>query len=951
MKRILLCLTAVCVLQAKAQTKQVWDFGAEQFATSEYENVLSEAEINSWYGEETAAGTSGVNLPAFTAHDSVNLRYNTNGASNHRLRTLNTNVTRYDEKSLKDGEGNVYRGYIYSNSGKQPLVYVEQHYKAGDKVEFYVGSNGSRETYRLEAPSGATQTGEYTASAKIEKLTFYIGEDGLHRFCGVDEKLVLARIVRTPAEKGVLTGDIITQETLPTGYGIVLRNTQTNSAHQAEITGNHYRAELPTGYEYNAELTNANGFIISNGKDILFERDGQKKNLQIEKVETCNITGDITGLPANELNKLTLEAEEPEGKVFEPIITIDYEKGRYSAEVENGVQYSLHAQGVNDYRLTTTELTSTENREFTLVFEKKPTWGIIINATLQAEGEQQTMLPEDDLQAIQFVFNNLKEEGYEYIFTGTKDIALRDGTYTIECRNVPSTMRQMLTSNLRIEGKETVKQIDFEKNIAVETVSYRSILHVGKGQEFQTIGSALKEARKMERESNQRVEILIEPGNYEEMLLVDIPNITLRNASDSPSIELRNAGVDIDENAVRITGYYGWGYDYYSMDPNGFYNERVLQVNKENGYASTVNPAQGNTLWNATVVVSSNDFIAEGIIFENSFNQYISTCESNDVLTETAASKGKRPTQTGNTDVQARTYRERACAIGFKNTADRALLKGCRVISRQDALYGDEGCRVAIEGGILNGSCDYIFGGMTLVAKGTRLDMLVSSDPNDIAYLTASKTSKEGRGYLFYECSIGSAAPEQDMTETMTAQPGYFGRPWDVNGETVFYNTYIGKSRTGGSMIVPLGWNNGLVSGGSNRSYEYGTVEEADVDNTNQRASWATILQEPVLPDGTKISLYNFTKGNDGWDPFKDNKTSVRQASDMPFLSYSTARGKLRIDPVKEDTLVQIYSIDGRQLYSQVLHNGSGDEWIMPSGLYIVKAESKQGKLIQKISL
>ena len=287
-------MAAIGVLQVEAQVKQVWDFGAEQFATSEYENMLSEAEINSWYGEQTAAGTSGVNLPAFTAHDSVNLRYNTNGASNHRLRTLNTNVTRYDEKSLKDGEGNVYRGYIYSNSGKQPLVYIEQRYEAGDKVEFYAGSNGSRETYRLESPSGAMQTAEYTASAKIEKLTFYIGEDGLHRFCGVDEKLVLARIVRTPAKKGILTGDIITPEALPASYGIIFRNTQTNSIYQAEITGNTYRAELPTGYTYEAGLTNANGFVVSNGTTILFEEDGQKKDLQIEKVETCNITGGIT---------------------------------------------------------------------------------------------------------------------------------------------------------------------------------------------------------------------------------------------------------------------------------------------------------------------------------------------------------------------------------------------------------------------------------------------------------------------------------------------------------------------------------------------------------------------------------------------------------------------------------------------------------------------------------
>lgn len=951
MKRIILCLAAIGMLQAEAQVKQVWDFGAETFASSDYENMLSEAEINSWYGEQTAAGTSGVNLPSFTAHDSVNLRYNTNGASNHRLRTLNTNVTRYDEKSLKDGEGNVYRGYIYSNSGKQPMVYVEQRYEAGDKVEFYAGSNGSRETYRLEAPSGAIQTEEYTASAKIEKLTFYIGEDGLHRFCGVDEKLVLARIVRTPAKKGILTGSIITKETLPTGYGIAFRNIQTNSTYRAEIKGETYRAELPTGYEYETGLTGANGFVISNGTRILFEKDGQKKDIQIETVETCIVSGEIAGLPANELSKLTLETEKPEDKVFEPVITINDREGTYSAEIEKGVQYRLTAHGVNDYRLTTEMLMSEKDAVFALVFEKKPTWKIRINAILQAGDGQQISLQEETLREIQFVFRNLKEEGYEYIFTGTEDIALRDGTYAIECRNVPNTMRQMLTSNLHVEGQETVKQIDFEQNTAIERIPYRSMLHVGKEQEFKTIGGALEEARRMEREKNERVEILIEPGNYEEMLLIDIPYITLRNASATPSIELRNAGVDIDENTVRITGYYGWGYNYYSMDKDGFYNERVLQVNKENGYASTVNPAQGNTLWNATVVVSATDFTAEGILFENSFNQYISAREANDVLTETSASRGVRPTEQGNTEVQARRYRERACAIGFRKTADRAQLTGCRVVSRQDAIYGDEGCRVAIDGGILNGSCDYIFGGMTLIAKGTRLDMLVSSDPNDIAYLTASKTSKEGRGYLFYECTIGSAAPEQDMAEAMSAHPGYFGRPWDVNGETVFYNTHVGKSGTGESLIVPTGWNNGLVSGGAERSYEYGTMEEAGVDNTDKRASWATVLEEPVLPDGTEINLYNFTKGNDDWDPFKDKKTSVQQPADVPFMLYSTARGLLQINRVEEDTMVQIYSIDGRELYAQTLYNGNEKQWIMPEGVYVVKVGSKQGEYVQKVSL
>lgn len=240
---------------------------------------------------------------------------------------------------------------------------------------------------------------------------------------------------------------------------------------------------------------------------------------------------------------------------------------------------------------------------------------------------------------------------------------------------------------------------------------------------------------------------------------------------------------------------------------------------------------------------------------------------------------------------------------------------------------------------------------MTLIARGTRLDMLVSSDPNDIAYLTASKTSKEGRGYLLYECSVGSATPLTDMAEELSAQPGYFGRPWDVNGETVFFNTHIAKSRTGVSMIVPAGWNNGLVSSGSARSYEYGSIEEAGIDNTSKRATWATVLQTPVLPDGTKISLYNFTKGNDGWNPFNDDNTSFNQAKDQPFIVNYTQDGLLQISQVREDTLVQLYNLQGMQIVSSWLHSGDEHIWTIPAGIYILSASKQDMQYTQKIRL
>ena len=39
-----------------------------------------------------------------------------------------------------------------------------------------------------------------------------------------------------------------------------------------------------------------------------------------------------------------------------------------------------------------------------------------------------------------------------------------------------------------------------------------------------------------------------------------------------------------------------------------------------------------NSYWNATVVVNSTGFVADQIIIENSYNQYISKKESEDVV-------------------------------------------------------------------------------------------------------------------------------------------------------------------------------------------------------------------------------------------------------------------------------------------------------------------------------
>ena len=164
---------------------------------------------------------------------------------------------------------------------------------------------------------------------------------------------------------------------------------------------------------------------------------------------------------------------------------------------------------------------------------------------------------------------------------------------------------------------------------------------------------------------------------------------------------------------------------------------------------------------------------------------------------------------------------------------------------------------------------------------------------------------------LFKDCTITSAAPGVDMVETESAKPGYWGRPWDKNAETVFFNTTV-EANGSSSLITAAGWNDGLVSGGSERSYEYGTIEQAGVDNSSSRVSWATVLTEPTLPDGTAIRLLNFTKGTDEWNPFEEEEQT--DAVEAICSSTSTAQ-KVMIDGhiyiVREN---RTYNISGMEI-------------------------------------
>ena len=78
------------------------------------------------------------------------------------------------------------------------------------------------------------------------------------------------------------------------------------------------------------------------------------------------------------------------------------------------------------------------------------------------------------------------------------------------------------------------------------------ILYLSAGE---PIAPAIDSARTVYAASGERTTIYLAPGNYYEELTIDVPGLRLINASRRPSIALRNKGVDIDDQAVRISWF------------------------------------------------------------------------------------------------------------------------------------------------------------------------------------------------------------------------------------------------------------------------------------------------------------------------------------------------------------------------------------------------------------
>lgn len=659
---------------------------------------------------------------------------------------------------------------------------------------------------------------------------------------------------------------------------------------------------LEKGVSYEILVNGINDFYLTESPMIQLSEDKQQDiKFSAKPVYDVNIT--TSGITEEDWANATITLT----NINEPEYSYSFQPATQKVQLRNG-QYSVRVSGVGNsvaQKLTADVKVNDAAANATIAFETLRNWdfsklnkscggagietigdakfysGLSINdkvlenktyLLLNAGGEIKVPVKAGDIITANYCYCA------GFIFN-------QDATTAIDEKSGSTSQIDTTTYTAKEDGIVTISALEggtnsqtyFTSIVVTTPAAYKETVTVGDGKEFATINEAIDYIKTMTRTEDQRVTIQIDPGNYEEMLVIDLPNITLANAAgENSSLEVKNQGVDIADNAVRITSYYGHGYSYYSMGTDCKYDAELLAVNKSNGSLGFKNPGTGTTsgsYWNATVVVYANGFEADGIIFENSYNQYISAKEANDIVVMEVGNRGERPTTVGDTSVQTKSFVERAAAMAIAKNCNQIYFNNCKFIGRQDTLYGAETATVAFNKCDILGACDYIFGGMTAVFDQCNLVMNTSEASADVAYITAAQQSTE-RGYLFYDCVVTSTTPGVDTASTYGSKPGYFGRPWAANtSEVVFYNTtieasceYYGEE----SLIKPEAWLSSL-GGESTKMYEFGTKELSGEDNQENRAAWSTVLTEPKLADGTDISTKEkaITAFLGNWNPFQ----------------------------------------------------------------------------------
>ena len=372
--------------------------------------------------------------------------------------------------------------------------------------------------------------------------------------------------------------------------------------------------------------------------------------------------------------------------------------------------------------------------------------------------------------------------------------------------------------------------------LLISTVYGGTDLYVGysgKNNNFNTVQDAVNKASSIKPSSESaRVTIHIAPGTYRQQVMVQTPYITFVN--DEPS-----------KGEAVLTWYYGIGYKYYSANDKGYYDANSAKSK------SSKHPAKYR--WGATVLLTNKAtyFKAKDIVFENSFNRYMTSEEVADgveVLGDSATSP-INVKRTSSLDVKSKAATERAPALAADGGYGEFL--NCKFYSSQDTLYTG-GSPLYFKKCLIEGQTDYIFGESNAVFDQCELRWKGYSSGSVGGYITAARASDGSyTGYLMYNCKV-------TKNKGLTVKTGYFGRPWRETAKAKFINTVLQDSST----IADEGWGpmNGVQPENVAGFKEYGTkLSNGAAVSTSKRKGH--ILSKA---DAEKTNIINYLNN---WTP------------------------------------------------------------------------------------
>jgi pectin methylesterase-like acyl-CoA thioesterase len=800
----------------------VWDFGGVQQEGSSYTNHISMDMLNGLKASgnidskgQFATNTSFGDVTIATTGGHFRLYYkdgSVNGASSYGSPTT---------KTFSDGYTN--NGSVYFSGNNSPTghhIRIDQ-VKAGDVITlhgFYTNTSGSGTpvfNFDLTNGEGTTTTvASQPITGAADIFTYRALDSGTVKIyvtgIGSSYKPNVARITRTPGVQ--VSGTLNLNGHAIAGHSLVFQNQTTSETISATLNSDGtFAASLTAGYTFTAVLQGVSSdYSISDSTKTVTTAASDiangitNVNLEVAKNTMATLSGAIAGFDGGyDLSKFKLTLNPPEDSLAPSVdAAINKSTMTYTADIRPGVAYTLSISGVNDYTLTsesTVNISANATQDITVALKT------IYTATGTFVGLPSTVT----VTSIQFTH---EDDGYVYTGTVTEaggyTVGLRDGAYAVSV--VISDPAYKTIGHVVVNGGNTAKDIKFSTAPVTSKIPWVGDLYVGdstKEHNYATVKEALAAAARMKPESEaERITIHIAPGVYRAQLMISTPYISLVNAD--PSQE------------VKITWYYGVGYDYYSAGSDGKYNEDRAFDKYEKGHA-------GNFKWGATVFLTSaaTGFRAENIVFENSFNKYITTEELEDGVQVSSTNPSNLTVRTADLDATSRAATERAAAMGIE--ADNVEFYNSKFISNQDTLYtGNSAINIYFKNCFIEGNTDYIFGDGNAVFDNSILNFTGYSDQSSGGYITAAKPGESTKfGYLFRDSIV-------TWTEGKQQAPGFFGRPWGQDAKVKFLDTKLQD----GSMIAPAGWTSMSSSTPEKAGfYEYNTqVNGVPVDTSSR---------------------------------------------------------------------------------------------------------------------